>query len=240
MNLRMLLFPAIMLASLGGAEAQQRKCDMAIDLIEPAPGAVINAYAQYNLRVNIKNNGPDTLFVGDTLYYNKPTQPLFTYNPYILAQPINPGDNITVTLETLHNVNSDETDQVMDYYVFVESNLNDNGRFIDTTNDDNNYDVNANVTFRAGNPTGIGDLDGSKTSLTLYPNPATHDITLKPADADRIRFARITDISGREVTRQEFTTAGAQAMDISSLSPGMYLVQLETEKGKLTGKFIKK
>lgn len=240
MTIRTILIPALLLASVAGANAQQRKCDMAINLIEPAPSAVINAFAQYNIRVNIANHGPDTLFTGDTLYYNKPTQPSFDYDTYILTQPIFPGSNLTLTLETLNNVNTDETDQVMDYYLYVVSNLANNGRFIDTANDANNYDVNANVTFKAGKPTAIDDMTKGNALLELYPNPASSGILLQTGPGQNIRKARVADMTGREVMIRTFAGSAKQPLDISALLPGMYLVQVETDKGRATARFIKK
>lgn len=242
MNLRTILIPAFLFAVLSPASAQQRTCDMQVTLLEPAPSAVINAFAQYNLRVNIVNNGPDTLFTGDTLYYNKPTQPLFTYSSYILSQPIHPNSNVTLTLETLNNINTNQQDETMDYYVYVVSNPLNNGAFIDTTNDANNYDVNANVTFKPCEPTSIHDVEKSKNALKLYPNPAGAQISFEVDASHTALAATINDISGREVLNATFNPKAKTeySLDISSLLPGMYIVQLHTDKGIATGKFIKK
>lgn len=242
MNLRTILIPAFLFAAFTQVNAQQRTCDMQVTLLEPAPSAVINAFAQYNLRVNIVNNGPDTLFTGDTLYYNKPTQPLFTYNSYILSQPIHPNSNVTLTLETLNNINTNQQDETMDYYVYVVSNPLNNGAFIDTTNDANNYDVNANVTFKPCEPTSIHDVEKSKNALKLYPNPAAAQISFESDASNTALAATINDISGREVLNTTFNQKAKTeySLDVSGLLPGMYIVQLYTDKGIATGKFIKK
>jgi hypothetical protein len=240
MNLRKVLLPVLMLTLFNQANAQQRTCDMNVTLLEPATSAVINAFAQYNVRVNVANNGPDTLFSGDTLYYNLPSMPLITYNPYILTQNIVPHANLNLTLATLNNVNSDQTDQVMDYYVFVVSNPFNTGSFIDTTNDDNNYDINQNVTFKAGNPTGITDVRGNNALIGLYPNPASSALNIKVGAGNSVSSITINDISGREVLNMaQLKSNGDKNIDISALQPGMYIVQVETEKGRATGKFIK-
>jgi hypothetical protein len=242
MNLRKILIPAFLFAAFTQVNAQQRTCDMQVTLLEPAPSAVINAFAQYNLRVNIVNNGPDTLFTGDTLYYNKPTQPLFTYNPYILTQPIVPNGSVNLTLETLNNVNTNQQDETMDYYVYVVSKPLNNGAFIDTTNDANNYDANANVTFKAGQPTAINDLEKSKNTLRLFPNPAGSQISFNIDASNTALAAIISDISGRKVMSSTFNqkTKTEHQLDVSGLLPGMYIVQLQTDKGMAIGKFIKK
>lgn len=241
MNFRMVLMSALFLATFSQANAQQRTCDMNVTLLEPASSAVINAFAQYNVRVNIANNGPDTLFSGDTLYYNLPSMPLITYNPFILTQNIVPQSNLNLTLATLNNVNSDQNDQMMDYYVFVVSNPANNGRFIDTTNDDNNYDINTDVTFKAGNPTSISDVNGSSIPVKLYPNPASSLLNVHVGAGNNISSVVVHDIAGREVMNvAQFKSNGDKNIDISALQPGMYLVQIETEKGRATGKFIKK
>jgi hypothetical protein len=242
MNLRKILIPAFLFAAFTQVNAQQRTCDMQVTLLEPAPSAVINANAQYNLRVNIVNNGPDTLFTGDTLYYNKPTQPLFTYSSYILTQPIVPNGNVNLTLETLHNVNTNQQDETMDYYVYVVSNPLNNGRFIDTTNDANNYDVNTNVTFKAGQPTSINDVEKNRNTLKLYPNPANSQISFNIDASNTALVATVSDISGRKIMSSTINQKAKTEyqLDISGLLPGMYIVQLQTDKGITTGKFIKK
>jgi hypothetical protein len=242
MNLRTILIPAFLFAAFTQANAQQRTCDMQVTLLEPAPSAVINANAQYNLRVNIVNNGPDTLFTGDTLYYNQPSQPLFTYSSYILAQPIVPSGNVNLTLEVMHNVNTNQQDETMDYYIYVVSNPTNNGAFIDTTNDGNNYDVNANVTFKAGQPTAIHDVEKSKNALKLYPNPAGAQISFEMDASNTVLAATISDISGRKILNSTFNQKAKTeySLDVSGLLPGMYIVQLQTDKGTATGKFIKK
>lgn len=242
MNLRKILIPAFLFAGFIQVNAQQRTCDMQVTLLEPAPSAVINAFAQYNIRVNIVNNGPDTLFTGDTLYYNKPSQPLFDYTRYILTQPVNPNDNVTLTLETLSNVNTNQQDETMDYYIYVKSNLLNNGAFIDTTNDANNYDVNTNVTFKPCQPTAVNDIENNKNVLKLYPNPASTQINFNIEASNRLLEATICDISGRKVLNNTCNPKAASeySLDVSGLLPGMYLVQLQTDKGIATGKFIKK
>lgn len=242
MNLRKILIPAILCAAFTQVNAQQRTCDMQVTLLEPAPSAVINAFAQYNLRVNIVNNGPDTLFTGDTLYYNKPTQPLFNYNPYILTQPIVPNGNVNLTLETLNNINTNQQDETMDYYIYVVSNPLNNGAFIDTTNDANNYDVNTNVTFKPCEPTSINDVEKSKNTLRLFPNPAGSQISFNIDASNTALAATISDISGRKVMSSTFNQKAKteHQLNVSALLPGMYIVQLQTEKGIATGKFIKK
>ena len=241
MNLRILLIPAMVLTFFSSLNAQQRTCDMQVTLLEPAASTVINAFAAYNIRVNIVNNGPDTLFAGDTLYYNKPTQPLFNYSPYILTQPIHPNDNVTLTLETLNNINSNLHDETMDYYIYVVSNPSNTGAFIDTTHDDNNYDVNTNVTFKAGQPTDIEDVELNNTSLNIYPVPAGSGINLTWDASGIAESVMVTDISGRKVLEDRFNQKKGKAyLDISSLSPGWYIVQLQTDKGIARGKFIKR
>jgi hypothetical protein len=242
MNLRKILIPAFLFAAFTQVNAQQRTCDMQVTLLEPAPSAVINAYAQYNIRVNIVNNGPDTLRTGDTLYYNKPSQPLFNYSRYILTQPIVPNGNVNLLLETLNNINTNQNDETMDYYIYVVSSPTNNGTFIDTTNDGNNYDVNTNVTFKAGQPTAINGVEKSKNTLKLYPNPTASQVSFEMDGLNTVLTATINDISGRTVLSSTFNQKAKTEhhIDVSGLLPGMYIVQLQTDKGMATGKFIRK
>jgi len=73
---------------------------------------------------------------------------------------------------------------------------------------------------------------------TLYPNPATHEITLN-LDANWVgRLARIISINGNVVSTIKITSR-LQTISIGQLKAGMYFLQAESESGKVREKFIK-
>ena len=83
---------------------------------------------------------------------------------------------------------------------------------------------------------GIAEFDKSD-NITISPNPTSDLITIINKNSTPINSITITDINGRNIfeTRTANTT-----LDVSSLSKGVYLVQLSSSEGITTKKLIKK
>jgi photosystem II stability/assembly factor-like uncharacterized protein len=83
---------------------------------------------------------------------------------------------------------------------------------------------------------GITEFD-QRNNITITPNPSSESITIINKNSTPINSITITDINGRNAI--EIST-GAIKVDISSLSKGVYLVQLASDEGITTKKLIKK
>jgi len=71
----------------------------------------------------------------------------------------------------------------------------------------------------------------------LYPNPATADVVYVITDKNNLKDVRVYDVFGELVLTDRLST---KAMNISKLSPGVYVVQV-TENGKsITRKLVVK
>ena len=82
------------------------------------------------------------------------------------------------------------------------------------------------------------DFTVQTASLEIYPNPATHNITLQIASEAPTLAICITDFLGRELSRQ--TIANGGSTDIAALPNGLYHVAATTPRGKVfSGKFRK-
>lgn len=79
------------------------------------------------------------------------------------------------------------------------------------------------------------------TTASIYPNPA-HDkfYVLLPANAGSATIS-IIDVNGRRVISNNFKTAGKMniAVNVSSLTPGTYIVQIQTVNGLQSTRLIK-
>jgi hypothetical protein len=75
---------------------------------------------------------------------------------------------------------------------------------------------------------GIGAYN-SLSGLILFPNPAYHSLTINGNFRDPFQI-EFSDASGRLVMRQAVVLPG-EAIDVSKLSPGLYLISLTTELG---------
>ncbi len=236
-----LLVPIIFLST--SIQAQQRECDMAITLTSPAEAQVIGAFLTFNVTVNITNNGPDDLMVGDTVYYNTPSMFAFDVEPFVLAQGIPSGSSASVTLTSVQNINENNQDETTDYCVKVLSHPNDIGSFIDTTGGAmNNTDCNT-ITLKASNPSAIDELQQDR-KLQIYPNPAAEKVTLKlTGDLKGEAFVTIRDVSGRIIAHKDLGKINSGTADlqinVADLLPGIYLLELHNEGSKAIGKLVK-
>jgi hypothetical protein len=73
---------------------------------------------------------------------------------------------------------------------------------------------------------------------SLYPNPASDQLSIQTSAILNGMNYRILDIAGREITEGTFTEA---RISISELSSGVYLLQIRDDAGKSTAqRFVKK
>ncbi len=74
-----------------------------------------------------------------------------------------------------------------------------------------------------------------ETSVSLYPNPATHYLNVTAAEGT----IRILGIDGR-IWLMQSTNGSTTRIDVSALPQGVYLLQLDSENSRTTEHFIKK
>jgi len=73
--------------------------------------------------------------------------------------------------------------------------------------------------------------------LKVYPNPVSYQLIVEN-EKSILKNARIYDLLGKEVKRFSINTTHT-TLDIHDLQNGMYFMEVETENGKITKKFIK-
>jgi hypothetical protein len=89
--------------------------------------------------------------------------------------------------------------------------------------------------------TGIEEISNNESSITVYPNPATNNITIEiPQQAVPIAIGiKIYNIQGQLI--KNFTASGnITSVDVSSFPSDVYVVEVQTEKGVAIKKFVKK
>lgn len=74
----------------------------------------------------------------------------------------------------------------------------------------------------------------SLTSLAVFPNPATDQITIAGLDPNQQFNANLIDISGRTVLTAQVSN-GASTIDVSALAPGVYVLSVSDEFGTRSG-----
>jgi uncharacterized delta-60 repeat protein len=71
-------------------------------------------------------------------------------------------------------------------------------------------------------------------AFSLYPNPVKDILNIDLLDNTSISSAKIFDLQGKLILEK-----ASNDIDVSSLSAGLYLIKIATEKGEFTKKFIK-
>lgn len=91
----------------------------------------------------------------------------------------------------------------------------------------------------------IGDISSIKeydigSGMKLYPNPAQNILTIKIQDADILFPCKlmIIDILGKELKRYSVNDSKT-TLNISNLSPGVYVLKASTQEGIHIKKFVK-
>jgi len=69
--------------------------------------------------------------------------------------------------------------------------------------------------------------------ISLYPNPAKNIVTIKGLNKNTTATIRITDMNGREISKQNFTQSNTATLNIRALAQGSYFVLVE-QNGKVT------
>ena len=119
-------------------------------------------------------------------------------------------------------------DNVGEYYIVKLETLYDDMQAVSIvrTSDDDNED-------------GIEEI---KTSFNIYPNPV--DDILYIETNENINEIVIYDVRGCRVSKStansQWPMANSLQLSVSSLKPGIYFINIITEKGNITKKFIKK
>ena len=100
----------------------------------------------------------------------------------------------------------------------------------------NNFEVVLTVT----NTLSVLDVENALSTITLYPNPSSNQITIENNTSVALTNVVIFDISGRKVEefffREELSNP---TISIRELSAGTYFMQLSSENLSTTKRIIK-
>ncbi|TAH43218.1 MAG: T9SS type A sorting domain-containing protein [Bacteroidetes bacterium] len=86
----------------------------------------------------------------------------------------------------------------------------------------------------------VGIGEGPKSlRFEIYPNPASTYLKVKSVQGESNAKLSITDLTGRILISQDFSTLLEAQLPVDKLLSGMYLLNIETDKGLATKTFIK-
>lgn len=98
--------------------------------------------------------------------------------------------------------------------------------------------ISTKLTIAAAGTLGVETISLFK-ELNLYPNPVSHVLNFKKSDAVVVKSIKITNLVGQTVYSDP-NPENINAIDVSKLSSGMYLLSVNSEEGIQQAKFYKK
>jgi hypothetical protein len=95
----------------------------------------------------------------------------------------------------------------------------------------------AGGTLWIGPPVGLNENNGSSQEITVFPNPGK-EICINSLSP--ICKVQVMDITGRIVIEQVIKDEKSARMNMTSLAEGPYIVKVQTNKGEVVRKWIKR
>lgn len=86
---------------------------------------------------------------------------------------------------------------------------------------------------------GINDAAQDENELSIYPNPASENITINITSTSKNVSVKIYDATGRMVKNMENVKSGENTINVSELENGLYLLNLQDGNNSVTKRFIK-
>ena len=129
-----------------------------------------------------------------------------------------------VIVEDLEGIKTDDKGYIS-FKVEDISYLNDKGEYINLPSQE--------IRIKLGNNTPNNNQVSDK-DIVVYPNPSSQYVNIASSNGVQVNKSKIISLTG-----QLLETSVKTNMDISSLTPGFYFIQLETNKGIITKKFEK-
>lgn len=82
--------------------------------------------------------------------------------------------------------------------------------------------------------------DAFSSKFSMYPNPATTVVSISNLDKIAVDTVSVTDLNGRIMKTQQLGGVETADIPVSELASGIYFINITTEQGVATKKFIKK
>ncbi|MGM0477941.1 MAG: T9SS type A sorting domain-containing protein [Bacteroidota bacterium] len=189
--------------------------------------------------IDICNNGSDAADPFDvTVYlYDESTQDTYFIGTERLSNGL--SGNTCVSIENWDiNVNNTSGIPAGTYRVGVWV---DSDEEISETDEDNNTGLMTGDNTYDPSTSNLEELDKT-ADFTIYPNPASEFIHLKPVSTANITSSvSIVDLNGRVVqtlNTQEIAKDQATTLNLSTLDKGVYMLRFATNKGRYSEKII--
>lgn len=87
--------------------------------------------------------------------------------------------------------------------------------------------------------TGINNISQNENLLSIYPNPASENITINFSSTSKNISIKIFDATGRLVKNMENVKSGKNTINVSELENGLYLINVNDGRSSVTKRFVK-
>lgn len=102
----------------------------------------------------------------------------------------------------------------------------------------NNSDLIGIDSFSVDSPTASAQ-DFFRMNFAMYPNPAKNELNLIAKNGLAINEIQVIDLNGRIVKTVQRAFESEMQINVSDLTSGVYMIDIKTEEGTATSKFIK-
>lgn len=105
---------------------------------------------------------------------------------------------------------------------------------IEQRNEDGSFRRNGTITYSNGPASSVNKYEPNN-NLSVYPNPTNSTLQLNFSENNQVKSATILNLNGQKVME----VSGASNFDVSALANGLYFIQVLSNNGIHTQKFIK-
>lgn len=216
------LILACFMISLSTTIFAQKQTDLSARVIFPQQdGYEVAVGDTLKIMMSVKNLGTEDILPTDTLVYGISGFPVTMYS----WDTIPAGDSIIIAPLTYINDGSDTADKAHSFCFYL---IFDRYPTIDDSNPDNDTTCISFLTKGADN-VGIDNNNYQEAlNLNVYPNPTAEKVFLSYHNIAVSRI-ELMDISGRKLRT---FAPDSKILDISLITPGMYLLDIRTADGK--------
>jgi hypothetical protein len=155
-----------------------------------------------------------------------------------------------------NNYETSETDMMWNTTTSAWMNYYQNGETYDANNFEKSFEykewnadgtkvtLGDSIVYYFHTVVGINELATQHEGITVYPNPASNNITIESpqeevgSDSKQEAVIEITNIQG-QLIKTLATSGNKTNIDVSVLPSGVYVIEVRTEKGVFVNKFIK-
>ena len=96
-----------------------------------------------------------------------------------------------------------------------------------------------NITLTATNSDTLSNNEVISSKFSISPNPANHVVNITNADNMLVNGVTIADLNGRTVKNVSFEGVANAQVNVADLASGLYIMNVTSDKGMATKKFVK-